>query len=242
MFKLRSYKKEMLDELTIPKELLIQNLKELAFINKYLGGHAVSLKAFNNISFENKSSYNIIDVGCGGGDSVMAIAKWLNKKKNEFQITGLDLKQDCINYAKNNFESYCKNITTAKNKINVKFYCDDFRNAFLHTPKPNIVHASLFCHHFYEEEIIEFIKLCNHNKAIFIINELERNAIAYFAIKILTALFSKSVLVKNDAPLSVLRGFKKEEWKAMLVKAGIKKYEILNKWAFRHLIIVHPNE
>jgi len=50
-------------------------------------------------------------------------------------------------------------------------------------------------------------------------------------------LFSKSYLVKNDAPLSVLRGFSGREWKQLLNNAGIDKFELKWKWAFRWLIV-----
>ncbi len=43
MFKHRSYQKELLDEEDIRPELLFQNLRELEFINKYLGGHRISI-------------------------------------------------------------------------------------------------------------------------------------------------------------------------------------------------------
>ena len=72
----------------------------------------------------------------------------------------------------------------------------------------------------------------------FFINDLHRHPFAYYSIRILTSLFSKSYLVKNDAPLSVLRGFKKKELSALLDKAGISNYTIQWKWAFRWLVIV----
>ena len=143
----------------------------------------------------------MIDIGCGGGDSMKAISKWATQNQINIEITGLDLKQDCIDFAKENCQGFS----------NLKFSCDDFRNAFSGENKIDMVHASLFCHHFTENELVEFVKLCSKNKSIFLINDLERNPIAYFSIKWITGLFSKSILVKNDAPLSVLRGFKKPE-------------------------------
>ena len=86
------------------------------------------------------------------------------------------------------------------------------------------------------------IQFAQKNNAVLIINDLERNVIAYYAIKFLTAIFSKSYLVKNDAPLSVLRGFKKGEWLDMILKSGAKKYSVKNKWAFRHQVIVYGNQ
>jgi len=44
-------------------------------------------------------------------------------------------------------------------------------------------------------------------------------------------------LVKNDAPLSVKRGFKKNELIALLEKAGFKNYTVQWSWAFRFIII-----
>jgi hypothetical protein len=77
-----------------------------------------------------------------------------------------------------------------------------------------------------------------NSKNGFFIGDLHRHWLAYYSIKFLTKLFSKSYLVKNDAPLSVQRGFTKKEWVILLKKAGIKNYEITWCWAFRHLILV----
>jgi hypothetical protein len=63
--------------------------------------------------------------------------------------------------------------------------------------------------------------------------------LSYHYIRLLTSLFSKSYLVRHDAPLSVLRGFKKTELETLLEEAGISKYTIQWKWAFRWLVIVH---
>ncbi len=231
MFDKRSDKKEFLDESDIPKELLYQNLKELEFINKYLGGHSISIKGMKAVLTNKSKTYTIIDIGCGGGDSLKTIAAWSREKNIKINLTGIDLKQDCIDYAKSNCKGY----------VELQFRCDDFRNTFAAKNTLDVVHASLFCHHFTEDNLVEFVKLCSDNNAIFVINDLTRNPIAYYSIKLLTLLFSKSSLVKHDAPLSVLRGFRKAEWNLIFEKAGIKKYTIKNCWAFRHLIIAYPN-
>jgi hypothetical protein len=76
----------------------------------------------------------------------------------------------------------------------------------------------------------------NNATAGFFINDLHRNSMAYYSIKLLTKFFSKSYLVKNDAPLSVARGFTKKEWRRILHDAGIPNAVVQWKWAFRHLI------
>ena len=69
-------------------------------------------------------------------------------------------------------------------------------------------------------------------------NDLHRHVVAYNFIKYATKFFSRSYLVKNDAPLSVLRGFRKKEWQGIFERAGISDYAIQWKWAFRYLITV----
>jgi len=232
MFKLRSYQKELLDEPSIQKNLLFQNLKELEIINKYLGGHRISLAGLEKLITDKTKTYKIMDVGCGGGDSLKAIGKWSKHKKYNLVLTGTDLKKDCIDYARNN----CKEFPE------IDFRCSDFRDLFTSNKEIDVIHASLFFHHFHEDDIVGFIKLCGKSKTILMINDLERNPIAYYSIKFLTYLFSNSELVRHDAPLSVKRGFKKTEWQTLLLKAKVRNYVIKNCWAFRHLVIVYPNE
>lgn len=71
-----------------------------------------------------------------------------------------------------------------------------------------------------------------------VINDLHRHPFAYHSIKILTRLFSKSSMVKYDAPLSVQRAFTKKELVRLMENAGIEHYKIKWKWAFRWQIVI----
>lgn len=228
MTKHRAYIKELLDSDDIPEADLNRNLQELDTINHWLGGYNISFNALKKVLVKGKQAA-IVDIGCGGGDTLKRINAW--SKTNGFTTTlyGVDLKPVCIEYCRDN--NY--------NNPHIQFICDDYRNITNHIPKIDIIHACLFCHHLIEAEIIELICFARANNIILVINDLERNPVAYYSIKLLTRLFSSSHLVKNDAPLSVLRGFKRKEWHAILEQAGAKNYSVLNKWAFRHEVIVY---
>ncbi|MBS1567088.1 MAG: SAM-dependent methyltransferase, partial [Bacteroidetes bacterium] len=102
-----------------------------------------------------------------------------------------------------------------------------------------IIFSSLFCHHFTDEELHDMLPWMQCNAlAGFFINDLHRHPLAYYSIKWLTAAFSRSYLVKNDAPLSVRRGFVKNEWQSILRQAGMNRYRLQWKWAFRWLLVV----
>jgi SAM-dependent methyltransferase len=229
MFEVRSAEKELLDRDDIPAADLFENLKELDFINHWLGGYAISFDALKSILKKGKS-YKLADIGCGGGDTLKRIAQWNRKTGFDLDLYGIDIKPVCIEYAANNLKN-----------SNVRLICDDYRNLFSHIGQVDIIHACLFCHHLSNSELAELVGFALKNKAILVVNDLERNALAHYSIKYLTRFFSKSYLVKNDAPLSVLRGFKKQEWTSIIREAGAGHFSVRNKWAFRHEVIVYGN-
>ena len=142
------------------------------------------------------------------------------------------MNADCIDYMKN----ACKEFSDIDGVVM------DYRDYLKTNSNVDIVHCSLFCHHLKDDELTELFQYMNkHAKVGFVINDLQRHWFAYYSIKFLTRLLNGSSLVKNDAPLSVLRGFKKNELNALLDKSSVKKYSISWKWAFRYLVTKNYN-
>ncbi|MDQ6761034.1 MAG: methyltransferase domain-containing protein [Bacteroidota bacterium] len=222
----RSNKKELLDRNDIPFQDIVKNMQELDFINKYLGGHFITLSGFKKL-LGKKKEISVCEIGCGGGDNLKAIYNFCKKKNIKASFHGIDINPDCIAFAKKN---------SFDEKIN--FTVSDYRDVAFNNNGPGIIFSSLFCHHFTDDELIEMLQWMQQNAMTgFFINDLQRHPLAYNFIKYATRLFSKSYLVKNDAPLSVLRGFHKSEWKNIFEKVGIDDYSIRWKWAFRYLIV-----
>ncbi len=223
----RSYKKELLDQSGIPFKDIAENMKELDFINTHLGGHSITLNGFKKLA-KNKNKITVCEIGCGGGDNIKALSVLCSKNKIDAEFTGIDINSDCIDFAKKR----------AAHK-NIQFIVSDYKLVNFEDNKPDIIFSSLFCHHFTDEELVRMLQWMKENAKLgFFINDLQRHPLAYYSIKYITKFFSKSYLVKSDAPLSVLRGFKKNEWKSIFERAEIINYSIWWKWAFRYLIIV----
>jgi|SRR5690348_10153824 2-polyprenyl-3-methyl-5-hydroxy-6-metoxy-1,4-benzoquinol methylase len=225
-YRLRCYDKELLDANSIPFADIAQNMKELEFINAHLGGHAITINGFKKL-LKGRKKISVCEIGCGGGDNLAALNSYCKQKNIDATFTGIDSNEDCIRFA----------IEKNRNK-NFNFIADDFRK-IIFSEKPDIIFSSLFCHHFTDDELVQMMQWMKYNSnAGFFINDLHRHPMAYHFIKTATRFFSKSYLVKNDAPLSVLRGFKKNEWQKIFLQAGIHNYLIQWKWAFRYLVIV----
>ncbi|MEO6538007.1 MAG: methyltransferase domain-containing protein [Ferruginibacter sp.] len=224
----RSNKKEILDGENIPFADIKQNLEELNTINTTLGGHKITLDGIKAFTNKHKNSpFTFCEIGCGGGDNLKAISTWCGKNKISANFIGIDIKKECLDYATKQYP-----------ELKAEWIQDDYYSVNFINRQPDVIFSSLFCHHFTETELIKMLHWMQANCSKgFFINDLQRNSIAYYGIKFITWLFSKSYLVKNDAPLSVARGFTKNEWQSIFKKAGISHYSIQWKWAFRYLII-----
>ncbi|MCW3116141.1 MAG: 3-demethylubiquinone-9 3-O-methyltransferase [Chitinophagaceae bacterium] len=228
-FSSRSYDKELLDRDDIPFNDIKRNMQELEIINARLGGHGITISGLAEILNGKKDSFSICEIGCGGGDNLKAIDIWCTKKNIPVKLIGIDINKDCIEYAKVN----CNKLKS------VEFITSDYLRVNFATKKPEIIFSSLFSHHLNDHQFIEMLQWSKqHSTSGFFINDLHRHPVAYYAIKLLSSIFSKSWLVKNDAPLSVRRGFKRKEIVELMQKAGITQFVIKWKWAFRWLITV----
>src|SRR5579871_137461 len=215
-FRNRSLEKELLDRDDIPFNDIKQNMRELDIINSTLGGHHITLRGLQQL-IGTKKEITLCEIGCGGGDNLLALQKWCSRKKIKLHAIGVDINPSCIEYAKS------KTVTQ-----NIEFIISDYRSIHFQE-KPDIIFSSLFCHHFTNQELIKMFAWMKNNSAVgFFINDLHRNFLAYYSIKWITKIFSRSYLAKNDAPLSVLRGFRRQEWVTLLQQAGIKKFS--TKW------------
>lgn len=223
-FKHRSYQKELLDGKDISFGDIKRNMYELDFINKYLGGHTITLKGVR--AFADRNLVHIAEIGCGGGDNLRAIKNFCCDRNIKVQLTGVDINNECIQFAKER-----------SSNEGIHFICSDYRLARF-DEQPDLIFSSLFCHHFSDGALIEMVQWMHGNSKLgFFINDLHRHPFAYYSIKLLTRAFSKSYMVKHDAPLSVKRGLLKKEWEDIFLKAGIEDYTINWQWAFRWLIV-----
>ncbi|UBM57888.1 methyltransferase domain-containing protein [Marinilongibacter aquaticus] len=217
----RSFEKELMDLGQYSDADFERNLRELEYTNRFLGGHRATLWAFKKfIKRQNQRSLKIADIGCGGGDTLWALAKYCQKKGIQAEFYGIDYNTVGVAYAQKKLSGF----------ENVHFIHSDYRHV---EEDFDLILCSLFTHHLNDEQLEEYL-IWNKNKAKkgFIINDLERNRLAYASIRLLCFLLPVSYLYAHDAPLSVRRSFKKKDWRSWGHKLNMH-LEIKWHWAFR---------
>jgi SAM-dependent methyltransferase len=220
---------ELLDQPDVSRSDLYLNLAELDSINRILGGHKTTIAGLRHFLKGANRPISVLDIGCGGGDTLLAVYQWGREENITFYLYGVDLLPDAIAYARETLQGVPRK----------KLWAQDFHQLPDVADQYDVVISSLFCHHLYGEELRALLrKMLTLSRLGILINDLHRHPLAYYSIRMLTALFSRSHLVRNDAALSVRKGFRRDEWEELLCELGWGAYNVEWQWAFRHLITV----
>lgn len=203
-------------------------MEELEVINRLLGGYRVFCDALDKLDL--RPGMRITDWGCGGGDSLRELAGWARRRNLPLVFGGVDATITAVRYARDRSLEFPE----------ISYVHGDVMDESLDGTPPDVVISSLFTHHFADDEWVRLIRrMYSRATHAVIINDLHRHWFAYHSIGLLTSVFSRSEMVKHDSRLSVLRGFRRNELEALLKLAGIGRYSIEWKWAFRWQIILY---
>ena len=217
-----------MDAPDVPEAAVVQTLRELETVAKRLGGYAVTLNALRQV-MKSQPIKSVMDVGFGGGDSLRAVADMARKNSLELALMGVDRNPMMARYAAETSSAYPQ----------IRYITADVFDDSLLAESPDVVMSSLFCHHFDDDALVQLLqRMLRICRCAVIVNDLHRHPVAYHSIRLLTKFFSKTYLIKYDAPLSVARAFTRADWCRILAVAGIQHYSLQWRWAWRWELII----
>tara|TARA_B110000503_G_C7135983_1_gene408790 strand:- start:521 stop:1225 length:705 start_codon:yes stop_codon:yes gene_type:complete len=224
----RTEEDEIMDDFSLKGEELRDALDKIAAINQFLGGNKLTLQGVKKLICT-KEEITIVDVGCGNGDMLRALANFGIKNNLKFNLIGIDANVFTIDYAHKLSIEY----------ENISYQCEDIFNKAFSEIKYDIVLCTLTLHHFKNNQIEYLIQLFKKQARVgIVINDLHRNIIAYRAFQLICFFFKLNKMSKEDGLVSILRGFKKQELVNFAEINKLKNYSIKWKWAFRYQWII----
>ena len=225
----RTDKEELMDDFSIGGDLLRDTLDKLENINRWLGGNLVTVNSLKKVlkNHPKEEELTIVDIGCGHGDILRDVAKFGRKNGYKMTLLGIDANPTAIEYA--------NELSTAFDELSFRtedIFSDEFKSRQF-----DVVLATLFLHHFKEEQLISFLENTLHQtKIAIVVNDLHRHKLAYYLF-LLLSLFIKNKMIIEDGLTSVLRGFKRKDLERISKKLKVKS-QISWKWAFRFQWII----
>jgi SAM-dependent methyltransferase len=217
----RSAELEMMDLPGQPRELLIDDLRNLRTINRYLGCYRNVMRALAGaLNGQSKREFTLLDVGTGNADVPAAIVNWARRRKLTAQISCIELEAITVEQAADQTRDFPE-ITVARGDA----LTPPFRPASF-----DFVLASQLLHHFSNDQIVTLLRSwATLARRAVIVSDLVRHPLAYHGIRLLTKGFTRNVMTRTDAPLSVQRALTIEEWRAVFRQADVGKFSV--EWA-----------
>jgi 2-polyprenyl-3-methyl-5-hydroxy-6-metoxy-1,4-benzoquinol methylase len=176
-----------------------QNLRELAFLNRWFGGHRVLRWSLRQLH-RRDDRFTMLDVGAATGDTARVVrAAFPNAK-----VTCLDWQT--------------RNLRSAPHP---KVAGDAFA-----LPCPDaafdVVHCSLFLHHFTDEQVVRLlVEMARCARRAVVVQDLERHPLAYYFLPATAWILRWSAIILHDGPVSVEAAFHPAELKRLAAQAGL---------------------
>jgi 2-polyprenyl-3-methyl-5-hydroxy-6-metoxy-1,4-benzoquinol methylase len=231
-FKVRSTAPELMDDLTLPEPALQAALADLKKVNTLLGGHAVGIAGLKPFLSPTAEAH-ILDIGCGDGEFLRHLQKYCVKKGYKVRLTGWDC----------NAESLESGTKKKSKETRITYELRDILE-FPELPQGDlIIICNLFLHHFTDEEILKMLVHWSNSgcKAV-VINDLDRNPLAYYLFRLFGVIFMKSKIAIHDGLISIQRGFRRVDLELYSRESMPNSYSIRWRWAFRYLWTLRFNE
>ncbi|HEY5520017.1 MAG TPA: methyltransferase domain-containing protein [Candidatus Limnocylindrales bacterium] len=193
---------ELLDG-RLDEQLLAGNLRDLARINRWLGGADLSERAVAPLAL-NSFALSILDVGTGGADIPLRLAR------DGREITATDIRPEIVAAAMR---------VEGRGRIVVREGAlpDESSASF------DVVHASLVIHHLEPSAAVTFLshmrRVC---RQAVVINDLDRGWRWWAGAWLLTRIATRNQYTRHDAPLSVRRAYTEKELVRMAQQAGLR--------------------
>jgi 2-polyprenyl-3-methyl-5-hydroxy-6-metoxy-1,4-benzoquinol methylase len=212
----RMLRPELLD--SAEQALADRNLRDLARINRWCGGHRVLLRVLRDL-VSPREKFSVLDVGAASGD----MGQCIRKKFPHATVILSDYRG-----------SHLRSATLPR------VAADAFRLPFL--PKAfDFVVCSSFLHHFSDGEVINLIRRTKSlARRALIILDLERHPIPYYFLPMTRRVFKWSTLTLHDGPISVAAGFRTEELAFLTRAAGANGAVVRRHRPWFRLSVVVP--
>lgn len=170
---------------------------------------------------------SILDIGAGSGDVNRLLLRWASANGIDMKLTLADRTEEACEEARQLF----------RNESRVEVVQRDLFE--LPPDSFDIVAGTQFVHHFSPEELPEVTRsMLRASKIGVVINDIHRHWIAWSAVWLTARLISTNRYIRHDAPLSVAKGFRAEDWRNLKDALGVSEMDYSWRPLFRYVVMI----
>ncbi len=207
---------ELLDGPLDDPDALRGNLRDLARLNRGLGGTSASARALDRLLADRRGPHTLLDVGTGGADIPLDLLAAAPRHGRELRITAVDSRPEVLDAAR----GVDRRLADARG---LELLVGDGRSLPWEDRAFDVVHASLLVHHLEPDEAIAFLREAARLARLgVVVNDLVRARRHWLAARVLLRVGTRNRYTRHDGPLSVRRAYTRVELRALLAAAGLR--------------------
>jgi SAM-dependent methyltransferase len=209
----RSSNQELMDDPAANPLELRANFEDLRRINERWGGHHSTRAALAPALSHWPPGHllSILDVGCGGGDLLVALAQDCRARRIPARLVGVDRSREGLQIAGACRSKFPEILLLRGNALDLPFKEKSF----------DFIVCSLVLHHLPPDQGVKFLQALGAlSRQGVVISDLRRGRIEYAVTFLFTRLFTRERMTRSDGPLSVLRALTLDEARSLTRAAG----------------------
>lgn len=217
----RDRRPELMDDPAIDVALHRQALRGLSRINVVSRTAATFWPAIKSRALRQQSCQplRVLDVACGGGDTLARLARRANRAKLNVEWYGCDISPTAVQQ-------------TALCVPSGSIFEHDILSGELPETYDVCING-LTLHHFDEADVITILVAMREASRVVVVSDLIRSVSGYAAAWLGTRLLSRSPVVHTDGPLSVRGAWSLNEMRGLAADAGMADATIETTFPYR---------
>ena len=169
----------------------------------------------------------VLDVGCGGGDTVVDLWKRARRASLSVEFHGCDISPLAVQHARQFSESA---------GAEMDFFALDVENDELPSGY-DIIMCSFFLHHLPHRQAVVFLRqAAAKTRDRLIVHDLARSTAGYLFAKYGVLFLLCNDVCRVDGPRSVEAAFTRSEAEGLLREAGLSGGQVVSRFPYRFLL------
>ncbi|HSG82113.1 MAG TPA: methyltransferase domain-containing protein [Gemmatimonadota bacterium] len=207
---------ELMDQRAPEPERLSESLRDLAWYNRHFGGTTSIVRPLRRLLDGRRSAeLRVLDVGAGGADILVSMARWLGRRSVELHGVAIDAGKETAKLA--------RTLVSQQRPHSVGVVCGDARALPFGDQHFDVTVCSTFLHHLETRDAVSALREMARVSGLgVVVSDLRRGIPGYLAsVGLASTVWAGHRYTRHDAPASVRAAFDLTEARNLARAAGL---------------------
>ncbi|HSH83052.1 MAG TPA: methyltransferase domain-containing protein [Herpetosiphonaceae bacterium] len=227
-FAARAEARERLDDIAHETPELRQNLRDMYRLTGLLRVWRRVEQEVLRLAAGVPGPARVVDVGAGGADAAIALARFAGRSGRRFRVTALDAGRPIARIARRNVAAHPEVEVVVADGCSIPARAATF----------DVAVCAMTLHHLSEPDAVVLLReLDRVTSRGFVVVDLRRGPAAFAGAWLATRLLTRNRLSRYDGPLSVRRAFSLDEMRHLVGASGIENAVVVPHFPATTLVV-----